>query len=1347
MNKRFYTLMAGIMLAGSAFSTASATEVTSAQFEGALKEIKTLEGYNDKATGKYLDLDALKDALKKEGKTFDDATIELTGDVDLTSKGGYVLIDKAVTLTAAKKQTPTLTGRIVVAADGVEISNLKITNKPVNAEAHGYWTKNAITVFAKKTTITDNTITGVSVAATENPKAPALIPNSVVIFPQGTGVEYKVKGNTFTSSTTANDDFAASAVSVAQNVKMPSADLKPNDPLLKSSLAGYGKNGTSVVTDGIDKYTFADNTFSKSDADILVSVALKGDKTEYSIVQVTAAGEFGVLSDKNKEVLTEAITNSNKDGESVVNVLGSTTDAVLEVIKDVTDAQDVNLAINIADAKGDAQQAIVLGEVTNAPEGALIVTVGANGSFEGAWVTTPLDEIKDGKVVLLMTADGKVLKGQKDGKAESVSYQGDLRGDDLKPIQWTVKYNEAEKKYTFKNVATGEYLKDTNSQLVVVAEDVLDSFQYDSKSIAFGETFYQTTAIEVGNLIKIYGTSFPVTIEYADAKTDAEKVLANNPFADQVLTPVRWANEATMYQGETVELKNYSPYGDNELLRNQFMLQNAEGKLIVMKKELYATGNSKNYAYKLVAEDAKTVAASLKKEEDLYVTLFSFNGEYGQDISDGGDIRTITVTQDTKTSYQLGSIVLNKKNTLAAADPSNAYLDAIKISLKGYNTIDPLGLLNGKFYTMVNKNTKSKYSDNYGKVLGLNHYGNEDFCKTSEVVMNHPETQWAVTSNGSTYTFANRENPRASFTVPASAFYKTAKDNVYAFRGTTTNVPFVENDTIEIKAVEKHDAADGYKRYNDINTLKDQLFHIGSYSGVRETAYITENHKDNHQVGLDTDIDNATAWRLVPLMYQEEDVWGVAIEGTMTPDTICVISQLGIIKDKKPAIQADTLKIVAYSFRNSENGEFMAFDNSRDRFTTGYETNNKDGFATADQAQYFTLKEMGDDKYNLVEIPVDYYEDGRWFSGFKRNEDGEYYVIGGKDKDGNRVPYTLFAAADADKVYAGETGSKGILNHYDMYEQNESDLFTIEEKDAPEYLKLAQGDHVKLFRAEYDSESNVLYEKGEFLGIGNAVESKNINPVIYVDSAAHHGNRWEYLLAVRVDSVMHEDGCGVPEHGTVATNKIDTLKGDFLVNFVDSAIVAEGKDDVHVNKYMYSDGNGDWAKLGFVNGYHTGDNLFITENEDKINVGSADPQLVKFAFRVVDNDTKTFVIETAYKAIDEDAEIEKYGYLRYDNGVVYVTNEIENAEIFKLTEDSRDAVANDEISVSGISVGTTNGAVIVKGAAGKKVTISNVLGQTIANTVIASDEAIIATPAGVVVVAVDGEAAVKAIVK
>ena len=87
--------------------------------------------------------------------------------------------------------------------------------------------------------------------------------------------------------------------------------------------------------------------------------------------------------------------------------------------------------------------------------------------------------------------------------------------------------------------------------------------------------------------------------------------------------------------------------------------------------------------------------------------------------------------------------------------------------------------------------------------------------------------------------------------------------------------------------------------------------------------------------------------------------------------------------------------------------------------------------------------------------------------------------------------------------------------------------------------------------------------------------------------------------------------------------------------------------------------------------------------------------------------------------------------------------------VFNIEIGSEDDMAtdNETIATSTVSVVATNGAVIVKGAEGKKVVISNVLGQTIANTVITSNEATISAPAGYVTVAVEGEAAVKAIVK
>ena len=73
--------------------------------------------------------------------------------------------------------------------------------------------------------------------------------------------------------------------------------------------------------------------------------------------------------------------------------------------------------------------------------------------------------------------------------------------------------------------------------------------------------------------------------------------------------------------------------------------------------------------------------------------------------------------------------------------------------------------------------------------------------------------------------------------------------------------------------------------------------------------------------------------------------------------------------------------------------------------------------------------------------------------------------------------------------------------------------------------------------------------------------------------------------------------------------------------------------------------------------------------------------------------------------------------------------------------------ANEDVAVSEVTVIAGEGQLTIANAAGKKVVVSNILGQVVVNTVLSSDNATIAAPQGVVVVAVEGEEAIKAIVK
>ena len=106
-------------------------------------------------------------------------------------------------------------------------------------------------------------------------------------------------------------------------------------------------------------------------------------------------------------------------------------------------------------------------------------------------------------------------------------------------------------------------------------------------------------------------------------------------------------------------------------------------------------------------------------------------------------------------------------------------------------------------------------------------------------------------------------------------------------------------------------------------------------------------------------------------------------------------------------------------------------------------------------------------------------------------------------------------------------------------------------------------------------------------------------------------------------------------------------------------------------------------------------------------------------------------------------------YVHNINGVLAMGPK-EDAVVVNVLEVSADdviATDNETIATSEVAVIAGEGQVTIANAAGKKVVISNILGQVVANTVLTSDNAVIAAPQGVVVVAVEGEEAVKAIVK
>ena len=267
--------------------------------------------------------------------------------------------------------------------------------------------------------------------------------------------------------------------------------------------------------------------------------------------------------------------------------------------------------------------------------------------------------------------------------------------------------------------------------------------------------------------------------------------------------------------------------------------------------------------------------------------------------------------------------------------------------------------------------------------------------------------------------------------------------------------------------------------------------------------------------------------------------------------------------------------------------------------------------------------------------------------------------------------------------------------------------------------------------------------------------------------------------------------------------------GKYLVNFSDSAqIVIDRK--ASANPYMLSTSgsvNSAYTRVGFVEAIHMGDSLYVLTNGFEkmapadldtaaiianykkaglerfiVNLAGDNHKNVTWSFRYVNPDKagnvaeegndNSFLIESnvyaaneTYRTVKGDkdraiAPIDAAAWLKMHNGCLVLTDKAatfsstktggDGALVFnvqRMTEEDQFVTSNDEIATEGISIVAGNGTVTVQGAAGKSVVITNILGKVIAETVLTSDNATISVPAGIVAVAVDGEEAVKAIVK
>ena len=378
-----------------------------------------------------------------------------------------------------------------------------------------------------------------------------------------------------------------------------------------------------------------------------------------------------------------------------------------------------------------------------------------------------------------------------------------------------------------------------------------------------------------------------------------------------------------------------------------------------------------------------------------------------------------------------------------------------------------------------------------------------------------------------------------------------------------------------------------------------------------------------------------------------------------------------------------------------------------------------------------------------------------------KNENGtDYYLMGEPDVENGVYPVTLsFLSTGVENEYKLVSSSE-YTEEYGYYGSaisalagsgmlytaswcnTENTTFEFAKKDAPTYATLNIG-HVQITSYTEDDNKMIASQKDGF-----AVLKAEGQSILKSDVYTHDS----LTLWLDTACLTFEETMPLYYLSTNAFAEEGVKTRNYLMNTLDSA---------EVKGYAYEAAGVEAVRAAFIAGSVCGiDSIAI--KGDTINAMNLNPAAVAFEVAAEYSDEAYKILsvqEYLNPAYDEEAaeeqgeeyDVEKYlprnAYLAHLNNVVYWTTDPEQAEVFKVMTTST-PTSNDKIAAeSAISVIANDGTVTIQGAAGKSVVISNILGKVVAETVLSSDNATIAVPAGIVAVAVEGEAAVKVVVK
>ena len=729
------------------------------------------------------------------------------------------------------------------------------------------------------------------------------------------------------------------------------------------------------------------------------------------------------------------------------------------------------------------------------------------------------------------------------------------------------------------------------------------------------------------------------------------------------------------------------------------------------------------FFYKAGVNDANTKAQTEKA--NVYLGVSGFNGtEYRVVSRRTGD--PVHAFGFTDSSVEDGRSLLNETKTAA--------IYTIKF-VEGTNA--DKNLMN-KYLTVGSTRENSSYQWQY-EAKG------EAIAETS-----FPAFQWLITAaektnaNDSKYaevTFTNRETglkfTTKLFKEAGEGRYSLSTDGIEKIFPFTVNTDQANTYVVEQQPEVKFDA--------DLIVELKKLDNVDPYAGflkvddntIRTLAFARDKNDTSNKLFGVVEEDEDSNGRYFRL--NEDDHFATDIEGA---DQWQLVRSASVVGQTRVFVYNNTATASVDDVANGD--KIYAYAYALRRIVDGTETNY---FLqnTADSNDELRLSNEDSDNNNRIDADelenlkkglssaTSSYSDISFI--IKENVDGSVSLLKRADvaTATTATDYKPFGKADAEKVIEVK-----VENGDYVYDFNEEEVYVSEVLVQDEIKTYLDPRPVEISWPAKDGHVTLKSELGNYITMNEDRDGIVVNEEV-ADT---------YYLYVTDEKAV------VPSFYITKGVAAENGERMYMFNPVDSAAYYVTLDGEYSRKYQWNEDN---IKAMFKPG-------IINETRDTLSLTMKGEEGKKVAKEADDNDKNIWGGLNRFKFQIIEAGDDAEGYYRirqlsankYDDArqTLYLSNvndkltwsDKAEALLFEI-ENAAAPTANEGVSATEVKIIATDGAVNVKNAAGKNVVVSTILGQIVANEVLTSDNATISVPAGIAIVSVDGEEAVKVSVR